>query len=70
MKICSLCGKGRHSECNGLILKIEKRSFMMGYRNIKISNICECSCNQIKNESTEHYREKLGPDIQSEYTRG
>jgi len=65
MNMCRRCKSGKHTECNGLILKREKKKFFKGYNEIETSNVCHCSCNKITNEDTSVFREKLGPDIRN-----
>jgi|GEM_PF-5606533 hypothetical protein len=61
--ICRVCCSGKHDECNGYIIKKIKKPFLRGYREVETSNLCECPCCGITNESNLHFREKLGPDI-------
>jgi hypothetical protein len=63
MNICRRCRSGKHYECNGLIIKRVKKAFFKGYNEVETSNLCECACCGIRNESTEHFADKLGPDI-------
>jgi hypothetical protein len=61
--ICRRCRDGKHVECNGLIIKRVKKAFFKGFNEIETSNKCECPCCGISKESTNHFRENLGPDI-------
>jgi len=66
MNICKYCRSGRHENCKGMIFEeIKSKTFILrsNKKIIESSNECECSCQGIINDSTEHFKINLKTDI-------